>query len=80
MVAGILGWMRKRKRREDQGQGFYRGAASTLKQRMRKRLLDPVNWYKNKKEDNTEEEEPERKEERAPTTLKRKKRSQRLTI
>ena len=48
IVAGILGVIRKRRRREEQGSSFYRGAASTLKTRIRKKLLDPVNWFKTK--------------------------------
>ena len=48
VVAGVLGWMRKWRRRKEQNMSFYRGAASTLRARLKKRLLDPVNWYKAK--------------------------------
>ena len=44
VIAGHVGW--KRRRRLEQGIDFYRGASSTLKTRMRKKLLDKVNWYK----------------------------------
>ena len=57
--SGIKGWKNKLERRSREGQGFYRGASSTLKQRIRKKLLDPVNWYKNKTEDNDKKHEKE---------------------
>ena len=41
------------------GHDFYRGAASTLRTRMKKKILDPVNWYKPK--ESTEEEKKDRK-------------------
>ena len=59
-MSGLLGWIRKRRRREEQGISFYRGAASTLKTRIRKKLLDPVNWFKSK--DKHEEEQRDNKE------------------
>ena len=48
IVSGVLGWLRKRRRREEQGLGFYRSAASTLSGRNRKILLDPVTWFRGK--------------------------------
>ena len=36
VTSGVVGWIRKRRRREDQGMSFYRGAASTLRLRIRK--------------------------------------------
>ena len=62
VVAGVKGWIRKRK--EEEGKSFYRGAQSTLRMRMRRKLLDPVNWYKSKegtkgnKNDNEKNKEP----------------------
>ena len=71
VVAGVKGWIRKRKRRAVEDKGFYRGAQSTLKMRMRKKLLDPVTWYKSREEDNTEPENKDKeKVERKP--MKRK--------
>ena len=56
VVSGILGWTRKIRRRKEEGRDFYRGARSTLKLRMRKKLLDPTNWFMRKEteENNTE--------------------------
>ena len=54
MVSGTVGWKRKRSRRESKGVKFYRGAASTIRTRMRKKLLDPVSWFRQK--ENKEEE------------------------
>ena len=48
VVAGILGWLRKIRRRKEEGRGFYRGAKSTLGLRMKKKLLDPTTWFRNK--------------------------------
>ena len=48
VTSGVVGWIRKRRRREEQGMNFYRGAASTLRLRIRKKLLDPVTWFKDK--------------------------------
>ena len=45
VVSGILGWTRKVRRRKEEGKDFYRGARSTLRQRMRKKLLDPTTWF-----------------------------------
>ena len=46
VIAGLVGGMRKRRRRSEQGAGFYRGAPSTIRTKMRKNILDKVNWYK----------------------------------
>ena len=51
VIAGLVGWKRKRSRRLEKGGGFYRGAASTLGTRIRKKLLDKVTWYKPKMEE-----------------------------
>ena len=50
VVAGLLGWKRKIKRRKDDGQEFYRNAKSTLATRCRKKLLEKTSWYKEKAE------------------------------
>ena len=62
VVAGVLGWLRKRRRRKELGISFYRGAKSTLKQRIRKKLIEKTNWYKEKDVSEDEEVKPERKE------------------
>ena len=61
VVSGVLGWKRKIERRKEQGAGFYRGAASTLRLRMRKKLTDKVTWYKDKTMDIGMEEQVEDK-------------------
>ena len=58
VVSGVLGWIRKRRRREEQGVRFYRSAASTLSGRIRRKILDPVNWFRPK--DKIEEEGKEK--------------------
>ena len=72
VVSGLVGWMRKRKRREQEGKGFYRGAESTLKGRIRKKLLDPVTWFKSKPEEDTEIEK-EHQEKSGRERLKKRK-------
>ena len=57
-MSGVLGWIRKRRRREEQGVKFYRSSASTLSGRIRKKILDPVNWFRPK--DKVEEEGKEK--------------------
>ena len=74
MVAGVLGWMRKWKKRKDQNQSFFKGAASTLKTRLKKKLLDPVNWYKAKEISADEEKDKETARDQGvrPTVRRRK--------
>ena len=38
IVSGLRGWMNKKKRREENGQEFYRSAASSLATRYKKKL------------------------------------------
>ena len=48
VVSGALGWKRRMARRLEENKEFYRSAESTLKNRIKKKLLDPVRWYKAK--------------------------------
>ena len=76
VVSGVPGWIRKRKRREEQGLSFYRSAASTLNTRNRKKLLDPVTWLRPKekeKEKKTRAEGRKPVKRKASKELKRKK-------
>ena len=43
---GVLGWKRRKERREAAGQGFYRSAESTLQLRSKRRLLGRETWFK----------------------------------
>jgi hypothetical protein len=72
VVCGILGWKRKISRRIKEGKPFYRSAASTLKQRCKKKLLEKVTWYKNKRkrEDNADVAPRERKKMRGDNPSK----------
>ena len=74
VTSGVLGWIRKRKRRSDKGQQFYRGAASTLQGRMRKKLMDKVTWYKTREqeEDCVEKKTDKDAQKRPPKGRKRK--------
>jgi hypothetical protein len=47
IVSGVRGWKNKRQRREDNGQDFYRSAASSLLSRYKKKLTARTSWYKN---------------------------------
>ena len=55
MVSGTLGWIRKIKRRKEEGLDFYRSAKSTLAGRCRRKLLEKTTWYKTKRDDDEEE-------------------------
>ena len=72
--SGIKGWKNQMERRAQSEQCFYRGATSTLKQRIRKKLLDPVNWYKNKTQDTDDKKKQDEKEQKDPSTIRRRKR------
>jgi hypothetical protein len=66
-VSGLKGWKNKIKRRAKEGKGFYRTAKSTLKTRVKKKLLEKETWYKQPKrkhqeDDSDLEEEEERKQ------------------
>ena len=51
------------RRRKERGEDFYRSGTSTLKARIRKKMLDPVRWYKPRVEDSEEGEKGKKKEE-----------------
>ena len=53
-VSGVKNWLRRRKRREEKGEDFYRSGTSTLQSRIKKKLLDPVRWYKPRPDDDEE--------------------------
>ena len=60
VTSGVLGWKRRHRRRKELGLDFYRSARSTLHGRIRKKLLDPVQWYKprtGEEQDNTAKED-----------------------
>ena len=61
IVCGLLGLARKRKRREREGEEFYRTGRSTLNKRNLKRLGEKQNWFKKKLI--SEEERVEKKKE-----------------
>ena len=61
IVSGALSWKRRIIRRREENLPFYRSAGKTLKMRIRKKLLDPVRWYREKVEhieNNKEKKEP----------------------
>ena len=64
VTSGVVIWIQKRRRREDQGMSFYRGAASTLRLRIRKKLLDPVTWFKDKAAEDNDEIKVEKRDKR----------------
>ena len=49
VLSGIKGWLRRHQRREQEGVGFYRSAASSLGARARKKLLGKSTWYNSKR-------------------------------
>ena len=56
VMSGVKSWLRRHQRREQEGKGFYRGAASTLQSRMRKKLLDKTTWFRPREEEQDEED------------------------
>ena len=56
VMSGIRSWLRRHARREKEGRGFYRGAASTLQGRMRKKLMDKTTWFRPREEGEDEGE------------------------
>ena len=62
VCSGMTGWMRKLKRRREEGE-MYRPAYKTLAGRCKKKLLENTNWYKvRRKRDRDEFEEIEKGE------------------
>ena len=63
VVNGLKGWKGKRKRRVEEGKGFYRPAKSTLKTRVQKKLLEKETWYRGRKRKERDEDDDEEKSE-----------------
>ena len=62
VVSGFLGWIRKINRRIQERVPFYRSAASTLKTRCKKKIMEKVSWYREKrKRENDKDVGPLRK-------------------
>ena len=59
VVSGIKGWVRRHERRKVEGAGFYRSAGSTLKTRIKKKLLSKANWYKTNQSEQVEADKEE---------------------
>ena len=74
VVSGVLGWIRKRKRRLEKHGSFYRGATSTLRQRMKKKLLEPVTWFKAKEVEEQVDTEKEKRKGQAGVMINGRKR------
>ena len=49
VVSGLVGMKRKMDRKHKLGEEMYRSAASTLKPRLKKKLLEKTSWYKDKR-------------------------------
>ena len=49
ITCGVVGWRRKIQRREREGRGYYRHAKSTLAGRNKKKLLEKVTWFREKR-------------------------------
>ena len=58
-MSGALSWKRRIQMRREENQPFYRSAGKTLKLRIRKKLLDPVRWFREKADNIAEESKPE---------------------
>ena len=59
ITSGIRGYKNKKKRRKREGKPFYRPARTTLKSRVRKKLMEKQTWYKKKKKNEEEDGEEE---------------------
>ena len=57
VMSGVKSWLRRHQRRKQEGKGFYRGAASTLQGRMRKKLLDKTTWFRPREEEHEDDEQ-----------------------
>ena len=51
VIDGVKGWKRKIERRRLNGEDLYRTAKKTLKTRIRKKLTEKENWFKDKEID-----------------------------
>ena len=71
-VCGIKGWKSKRARRERNGEDFYREGKSALKSRVRKKLTEKENWYRDTK--TSEGADRDKEEENVPERSKKRKR------
>ena len=57
VMSAVKSWLRRHQRRMQEGRGFYRSAASTLRGRIRKKLMDKTTWFKPREEGQEEEEQ-----------------------
>jgi hypothetical protein len=63
IVSGIRGFKKKIERRKRAGEKFYRDAKKTLSSRVRKKLTEKTNWYKNYRDRDDGEMEKSKDEE-----------------
>ena len=62
VTSGYAGWVRRRRRRLEEGTGIYRSAASSLPTRVRTKLTGKEEWFqKKRKREKDEFEEQVRK-------------------
>ena len=61
-ICGLKGWKNKRERREKEGTDFYREGKNTLKSRVRKKLTERENWYKEKEREKEGKEDVREKD------------------
>ena len=61
MQSGLVGYQSKLFRAERAGENLHRGAASTLAQRQKKKLLEKVTWYKKKRKNGDRDYQERRK-------------------
>ena len=51
VCSGIKGWKARSRKRKRNNQKFYRLAKDTMKERMKKELLEKENWFKSRKDE-----------------------------
>ena len=56
VVSGLMGMTRKVDRKKKFGEDMYRSAASTLKPRLKKKLLEKTSWYKDRRRESDDDE------------------------
>ena len=49
VISGYAGWIRKRRRRRENGEDLYRSAAASLPARVKSKLTGKETWFKQKK-------------------------------
>ena len=64
VVSGYAGWIRKKRKRRENGEDLYRSAAASLPARVRGKLTGKETWFKEKKRREKDEFDQEGKDQK----------------